>query len=345
MNTKKYVTLILVVAVTVGLDQWTKVWAETSLANGEHPLPIVISSGEAGSTLGAVLSARFPELTGEALSAAIEEDVLLLTAPKGLSGETKVFTDPAARAPGFYVFARSSLELPPRRVLRQDHILAERWLAFARPDVADSDRQAAVAAVVSDVKLAEFLVDRVPYLSASDAGRVAEEFTYPVPPRNQGLTADRQVREGELYLLAQRKITVIPGFFQLIYAENPGAAWSFLAQAHGTFRQTFFGLVSLIAAIVILVVVVRLEPNQRLATVAFSAILGGAIGNFIDRMRFNYVIDFIDNYVGNTHWPTYNIADIGITVGVGFLLYEMLLKKNSTLFREAEKPEVARTGV
>lgn len=344
MSTKKYVTLVLVVAATVGLDQWTKIWAENSLANGDHPLPVHVTAAEAGRTLGDVLTARFPELTGEALTSAIAEDVSLLSPAAGLTADTRVFSDPAARAPGYYVFARSSLDQPPRRVLRQDHVLSERWLALARPDVADDERQAAVTAALGEVKLEAFVEDRVPYLSAKDAAAVAAKYTYPIPPRNQGLTADRQVAEGDVYLLTHRKIVVIPGFFQLVYAENPGAAWSFLAQAHESFRRIFFGLVSLIAAVVILIVVVRLDPSHRMATVAFSAILAGALGNFIDRMRFNFVIDFIDNFVGTAHWPTYNVADIAISVGVGLLLYEMLLKKNSTLFRETDKPEVARSS-
>lgn len=344
MSTKKYAILVAVVVVTVGLDQWSKIWAETSLANGDHPLPVKIDAGEAGKTLGEVLTARFPELTGEALDRAVAEDVLLLTPTEGLSADTRVYADPAARAAGFYVFARSDLSLPPRRVMRQEHILTDRWLQLALPQADGARRAATVLESLADVRLAPWLADRIPYLSEEDAPEVAAKYTYLAPPRNQGLTADRQVAEGELFLLADRKIVVIDGFFQLIYAENPGAAWSFLATANEHFRQLFFGLVALVASIVILVVVVRLDAQQRLALVAFSSILGGAIGNFIDRMRFNFVIDFIDNYVGTKHWPTYNVADIAITVGVGLLLYEMLLKKNSTLFREADKPEVASSG-
>ena len=344
MSTKKYAVLIAVVVATVGLDQWTKIWAETHLANGDHPLPVTVGAAEAGKTLGEVLTARFPELTGDPLTRALAEDVVLLKPAVGLAADTKVYVDPPARASGYYVFARRDLELPPRRVVRQQHILTDRWLQLADPSLDAAKRGAAVLDALSGVTLAAFLADRVPYLSDDDAPEVAAKYTYLIPPRNQGLTADRKVSEGELFLLAQRKVEVIGGFFQLVYAENPGAAWSFLATADERFRQLFFGLVSLIASIVIITVVVRMDAQHRLATIAFSAILGGAVGNFIDRMRFNFVIDFIDNYVGTKHWPTYNVADIAISVGVGLLLYEMLLKKNSTLFREAEKTEAASTG-
>jgi len=136
-----------------------------------------------------------------------------------------------------------------------------------------------------------------------------------------------------------RFITAIDGFFRLKYAENTGAAWGLGANWAPTFRVTFFILVSIAAVVFILWFFRKLEPRQRLLSLAVSLVLGGAIGNLIDRIAFNKVVDFIDWYVtfdqpvdfllftaaaGEHHWPTFNIADVGISIGVGLLLVEMI---------------------
>lgn len=106
------------------------------------------------------------------------------------------------------------------------------------------------------------------------------------------------------------------------YVENPGAAWGFLAGASESVRVPFFLAISLGAIIFILLFFRRMEESQRLMAVALSLIFGGALGNFIDRLHLNYVVDFIDWYVGEKHWPTFNVADAAISVGV-FLLIVM----------------------
>jgi signal peptidase II len=128
--------------------------------------------------------------------------------------------------------------------------------------------------------------------------------------------------------LVQRKtLTVISGFLRFTYAENPGAAWSFLATASPHFRYWFFTLISIIAVTFLLGLAINQTPDNRLALAAYGLILGGAIGNFIDRQTTNYVVDFIDMYIGSSHWPTYNVADIGISVGVSLLLIAMVLER------------------
>lgn len=346
-QTKKFVILAVVLVATVALDQITKVWADNSLANGERPLSVQIQAADDGKTLGAVLSSRFPELSGEALDVAVRERTTLLDQGATLTPDTPVFAPDAQHSIGYYAFARGDLDVPPRRVIRNEAALLDRWLAVARPDVPTDARRAAIREKLADVTLAPYLAERIPYLDEDEAGAVASGRTFPIPRQPPQLRPDRVVHAGETYLLTERHITVIPGFFNLIYAENPGAAWGFMAQASEHFRRIFFTLVSATAVVFILVILIRLEPSQKLATVAFAAILGGALGNFIDRLRFGYVIDFIDNYYQRFHWPTYNVADIAITLGVGALLYELLLRKNSTLFKGIEKvpaPEKAARG-
>jgi signal peptidase II len=120
---------------------------------------------------------------------------------------------------------------------------------------------------------------------------------------------------------------VIPGFFDVINVRNPGAAFGILNGAHGGWRVAFFIIVSL-AALGLIAVLVR-KTTDRLSVIAFSLISGGAVGNLIDRVRFGEVVDFIDWYYRSWHWPTFNIADSAITVGVGLLAIDMVfLQKN-----------------
>lgn len=120
-------------------------------------------------------------------------------------------------------------------------------------------------------------------------------------------------------------VRIIPGFFDLTYVRNPGAAFGFLAGAPGMWRSIFFISVSLIALAVIIALV--RQTRDRLPLIAFALIGGGAVGNLIDRVRFGEVVDFIDWYYRTYHWPTFNIADSAITLGVGLLAIEMLFVK------------------
>ncbi len=128
-------------------------------------------------------------------------------------------------------------------------------------------------------------------------------------------------------------ITVIPGFFNLTHVRNRGAAFSLFSGMPGSFRSVFFITITLVAVAVI-VVLIR-KTNERLPLVAFSLIAGGALGNVVDRLRFGEVVDFVEWYVRSYHWPSFNIADSAITVGVALLAIDMLFKK----------PEITRKHV
>lgn len=134
------------------------------------------------------------------------------------------------------------------------------------------------------------------------------------------------------YLPHRAVIRVLPGFFDLIYVRNPGAAFGILAGARGGWRTAFFVTVSIIALAVIAALIRK--SADRLTLVAFALISGGAVGNLIDRVRFGEVVDFIDWYYRSWHWPTFNIADSAITVGVGLLVIDMLLVR-----KEVHEPE------
>lgn len=117
-------------------------------------------------------------------------------------------------------------------------------------------------------------------------------------------------------------VPVVDGFWNHRYVENPGAAWGLLADASESVRVPFFLIVSLGAVVFIVAFFRKLTDDQNLMVVALSLVFGGAIGNLIDRLHLNYVVDFIDWYVGNAHWPTFNVADAGITTGVTLLMLE-----------------------
>ncbi|MDO9215390.1 MAG: signal peptidase II [Methylococcales bacterium] len=117
-----------------------------------------------------------------------------------------------------------------------------------------------------------------------------------------------------------QSIPLLP-FFKLTYVHNTGAAFSFLSEAGGWQRWFFAGL-ALVISVVIAVWLSRLEKHETLLAVALSLILGGAVGNLIDRLAYGYVIDFLDVYYGTWHWPAFNIADSAITLGVVLMLLE-----------------------
>jgi len=117
-------------------------------------------------------------------------------------------------------------------------------------------------------------------------------------------------------------VRVIPGFFDLINVRNRGAAFGILSGDHGGWRIALFVIIS-IAALAVIALLVR-SVRDRMTLVSFSLIAGGAIGNLVDRIRFGEVVDFIDWYYRSWHWPTFNIADSAITVGVLLLVVDML---------------------
>lgn len=125
-------------------------------------------------------------------------------------------------------------------------------------------------------------------------------------------------------------VPFVDGFWSWRYVENPGAAWGLLAGAPSWVRLPFFYVVSVAAIAFILLFYRRLGRDQRLLAVALSLVFGGAIGNFIDRLHLTYVVDFIDWYVGQAHWPTFNVADAGITVGVSLLILDMIIHREGS---------------
>ena len=119
---------------------------------------------------------------------------------------------------------------------------------------------------------------------------------------------------------ATEPYTVWAPAWRMTYVENPGAAWGLFRGVSESTRNVFFTLISLVAVAFILGYYRRLRDDQRYGQVALALLLSGAVGNFIDRLARKYVIDFIDWYAGRWHWPTFNLADSLIVVGVALLV-------------------------
>ena len=116
----------------------------------------------------------------------------------------------------------------------------------------------------------------------------------------------------------------VTGFFNIVRVHNSGAAFSFLASASG-WQRWFFTAVG-VGAAVFIIYMLRAHPGQKLFSFAMACILGGAIGNVIDRLLHGYVVDFLDFHYAGIHFPAFNIADSAISVGAACLILDELLR-------------------
>ncbi|MDH4227000.1 MAG: signal peptidase II [Deltaproteobacteria bacterium] len=126
-------------------------------------------------------------------------------------------------------------------------------------------------------------------------------------------------------ILRGEVVEVIPGFFNLVYVNNPGAAFGMFAEG-GIAAFVFLVAVSIVALGVIAYMLK--QSVSKLTDVSLSLIAGGAVGNLIDRVRFSSVVDFLDFHVKGYHWPAFNIADTAITSGVVLTLVAIVFSKD-----------------
>ncbi len=122
----------------------------------------------------------------------------------------------------------------------------------------------------------------------------------------------------DTYLKTYESIEVLP-FFQIVHVRNTGAAF-------GIFRSLGNGVfigISILAIMIVVVLLIKSKDDR----IAFSLILGGALGNLTDRLIRGYVVDFLDFYVGKYHWPAFNLADSALTIGILFLFLGVVIKR------------------
>lgn len=138
---------------------------------------------------------------------------------------------------------------------------------------------------------------------------------------------------------------VIPGFFDLTHVRNPGGAFSFFAHGPSEWRMAFFVGTTSIALVLLVIFLIRHESEARLSPLALGAIMGGALGNLLDRLVHGEVIDFLDVHVyGGYTWPTFNVADSAIVIGVFILMIEVFFFEQPSAESVDDPGELARTS-
>lgn len=126
------------------------------------------------------------------------------------------------------------------------------------------------------------------------------------------------------YLPLHASKMIIPGFLDLVHVRNTGAAFSLLAGAQTGLRRFFFVTITILALVVMIYLLGRTPKQEVWTRRGLVLILGGALGNLLDRLRYGEVIDFLHFHLGTYYWPAFNVADSAITVGAGILLVLML---------------------
>ena len=137
------------------------------------------------------------------------------------------------------------------------------------------------------------------------------------------IVADQLVKWIVLARFAPGEGLAVTAFFNLVLVFNKGAAFSFLAREAGWQTPLLVGF-ALVAAGIVSVLIVR-SPEKNLLRAALALILGGALGNVIDRLRFGHVVDFLDFHAAGWHFPAFNVADSAITIGAALLILDGLV--------------------
>jgi signal peptidase II len=123
-------------------------------------------------------------------------------------------------------------------------------------------------------------------------------------------------------------IPVIPGFFRIVHAENPGAAFGLFADSPAEWKVGLLILFSLIALVIVTALLWKSSHRLTSTGIGLALILGGAVGNLWDRLVSKHVVDFLLFYIGRYQWPAFNVADSAIVVGAGLLVFEIVFTKS-----------------
>jgi signal peptidase II len=140
------------------------------------------------------------------------------------------------------------------------------------------------------------------------------------------------------YMQLHESHTIVEGLARLTYVQNRGAAFGILSDADLPYQSVLFSVISVVALAAIAVFAWKLPVASRLPQAALALIMGGAVGNLLDRARLGYVIDYVDVHWGRHHWPAFNVADSAITIGVALLVIDILRSP-----AEDAKPEIPAT--
>lgn len=156
-----------------------------------------------------------------------------------------------------------------------------------------------------------------------DSAAMPAKLLFFVVPFVLGYAVDQMTKQWVIHGIPMYGLeTVIPGVFDLTHVRNPGGAWSLLAGGDAAYRMPFFIGAGVVAVGLLLYFYSRLEPDMKLSAAALGAVLGGALGNLTDRLRHGEVIDFLQVHLPGYTWPTFNVADSLVVVGVIVLMIE-----------------------
>jgi len=178
----------------------------------------------------------------------------------------------------------------------------------------------------AEQSLRDFLVQELTWNSDDEVEEITNQSTFIVDDEGNWVRrgfAELSLEGGERVEIRERSVEMVDGFLYFRYTENRGAAWGFLSGFDSDLRQPFFIGVGIIAMVVIFFLFRTVKPDRILLITALSLIVGGAMGNIVDRIRYGYVVDFIKWYPG-FEWPTFNIADALICVGVGLMFIQVI---------------------
>jgi signal peptidase II len=315
-NLVRYGLILGVVVLVAGLDLWSKRWAEDNLATPRHLLPVTAHAQAEGMTVGDVVRTRFPDMADEALRGT----VFLLPPAVHLEPGDPVHELEVARgldaAGGFFIFDPGNEQRFARYVDRSDQIRLERELLKNSPGIAYPEARRQIREQLAQVSVSAWLMGRFRHLSEAHASAIARSGMHALSGTGSDVDPSSPARAGATYLVGNRQLDLIPGHLDFSYAENPAGAWGLMLNVEEGLRRVIFFVLSLVAIAAIAYLVIRPPSDHWVPLVALGAILGGAIGNLVDRVLLAYVVDFIHMYWGEWSWPRYNVADIGITVGV-----------------------------
>lgn len=133
------------------------------------------------------------------------------------------------------------------------------------------------------------------------------------------------------------KRVVIPGFFNLTYVRNSGGVFGLFSDSNEVIRLLLFLILPALAFVIIVSIIHKLNIREKGQLLAFSSIFGGAMGNYIDRIHFGYVVDFFDFYYKSAVWPTFNVGDVCIVIGVFSAIW--IIYKTEKKLEQANKLE------
>ncbi|MFU8803956.1 MAG: signal peptidase II [Bradymonadaceae bacterium] len=200
---------------------------------------------------------------------------------------------------------------------------ASEWLATQRPGHFSHNIVLQVEEEDAGKTVEEYLGQTFGANSPEEVQAIAQQHTR--RPDGRRLAPDMALEAGDEIEVTRREVVVIEGYWDYQYTRNPGAAFGILSNSDSSLRRPFFIVVSLLAVLIILGLLRSVPWRQQILVWGLSLIAAGAVGNFIDRIRFGYVIDFVVwKYTDEYRWPTFNVADALICIGVAFMIIEMI---------------------